>query len=143
MINNTRRVFDTPNQEVYSKDQLITKVEIEMMLPIGKLMKFDHNTQKRVCINLPSVKRLDSRSQAIRIANDLIQQGDVAITSSLNDDPLLKDSEGFEHTFDYLPFQQGWVRRNNRPESTLYGKNFIEPYKNKLLKYFDQGEKNA
>ena len=65
MINNTRRVFDTPNQEVYSKDQLITKVEIEMMLPIGKLMKFDHNTQKRVCINLPSVKRLDSRSQAI------------------------------------------------------------------------------
>ena len=29
MINNTRRVFDTPNQEVCNKDQLITKVEIE------------------------------------------------------------------------------------------------------------------
>ena len=77
MINNTRRVFDTPNQEVYSKDLFVTKVEIEMMLPIGKLTKFDHNTQKRVCINLPSIKRLDSHSQAIQIANDLIQQGEV------------------------------------------------------------------
>jgi len=143
MINNTRRVFDTPNQEVYSKDQFITKVDIEMMLPIGKLTKFDHNIQKRGCINLPSVKRLDSRSQAIRIANDLIQQGDIAITSSSNDDPLLKDSDGFEHKFDYLPFEQGWGRRNNRSESTLYGNNFIEPYKKKLLEYFDQGKKNS
>ena len=58
-------MFDTSNQEVNSKDQFITKVKIEMMLSISKLMKFDHNTQKRVCINLPSVKRLDSRSQAI------------------------------------------------------------------------------
>ena len=63
----------------------------------------------------------------------MIQQGDIAITSSSNDDPLLKDSDGFEHKFDYLPFEQGWGRRNNRSESTLYGNNFIEPYKKSYL----------
>ena len=36
-----------------------------MMLPIGKLTKFDHNVQKRVPVYLPTVSKLDSWSEDI------------------------------------------------------------------------------
>ena len=50
MINNTRRVFDTSNKETYNKEKFIAEVEIEMMLPIGKLTKFDRNTFKKMVL---------------------------------------------------------------------------------------------
>ena len=73
MINKTRRVFYTPNKETYDKNKFITQVKIEMMLPIGKLTTFDHNVKKKAPVNLPTITKLNSRSQAIQIANDLIQ----------------------------------------------------------------------
>ena len=110
MINNTRKVFDTLKQETHSKDQFITKVEIELMLSISKLTKFDHKTQKRVCVNLHSVKRPGSRSQALQITNDLIQQSDLAIIlSSPSDDPFLKDSDKFEKKLITYHFNKVWV----------------------------------
>ena len=71
--------------------------------------------------NVSTVHQQDARSQAIRIANGLIQQGDVAITSASEDDPILEDSKMFEGSFEHLNFEQGWGRRNNRSESTLHG----------------------
>ena len=56
---------------------------------------------------------------------------------------MLNDSEDFDDNFDYLSFQQGWGRCNNRSESTLNGNNYIEPYKSKLLEYFEEGKKNS
>ena len=64
MMNKKRRVFDDPNEETYNKDEYITTVEIEVTLPVGKFRKFDHNTQKRVCVNWPATNKLDSCSQA-------------------------------------------------------------------------------
>ena len=55
---------------------------------------------------------------------------------------MLKDSDKFANNFDYLSFQQCWGRYNNWSESTPHGNSYIEPYKNKLLEYFEEGKKN-
>ena len=40
------QVFDAPNQDIYNVENFITKVKIEMILPIGKLTRFDHKAHK-------------------------------------------------------------------------------------------------
>ena len=38
---------------------------------------------------------------------------------------------------------QGWARRGNRTESTMYGDTYIKGYKDILTKYFEEGQKNS
>ena len=45
-ISNTQ-VFDTPNQDIYASENLITKVKIEMILPFGKLTSFHHKVHEK------------------------------------------------------------------------------------------------
>ena len=139
------RVFDTPNQDIYNKDNFLTKVNIEMILSIGKLSSFNKpKMHRREKINFSTIHQQDARTQAIRIANELIQHGDLGIISASNDDPILEDCESFDATFDHLHFEQGWGRRNNTSsESTLYGDTYIAKYKDKLSEFFEQGRTDS
>ena len=49
----------------------------------------------------------------------------------------------FGGSFDHLNFEQGWRRRNNRFESTLYGETYIAKYKDKLFEFYEQGRKDS
>ena len=135
-------MFDTPNQDIYHKDNFLTKVNIEMILPIGKLSSFNKSKMHRKeKINLSTIHQQDARTQAIHIANKLIQHGDLGIISASNDDPILEDCESFDVTFGHLLFDQGWGRRNNSSsETTLNGDTYIAKYKDKLSEFFEQGE---
>ena len=62
---------------------------------------------------------------------------------SSDDDPILEESTSFHGTFNNLIFEQGWGRRNNRSESTLYGETYIERYKSRLLEFYEQGRKDS
>ena len=77
------------------------------------------------------------------MANNLIQQGDVTITSSSDDDPILRQSILFDGTIDNQKFEQGWGRRSNNAESTLYGATYIEKYKDRLFQFYEQGRKDS
>ena len=53
------QVFDTPNQDIYNVKKLITMVQIEMILPFGKLTRFDHKVhekRKKKCFNNTSTR---------------------------------------------------------------------------------------
>ena len=53
------RVFDTPNQDIYTSENFIIKVKIEMILPFGKLTSFDHKVhekRKNIYINNTSTR---------------------------------------------------------------------------------------
>jgi len=95
---------------------------------------------------LSSLTKRDVRSTAIRMANSHIQVGNLTVTTSKNDDPILMESEGYNLSsfFSDLNFDQGWGRRNDRfDEPTLYGDTYINPYKDRLKGYFDEGVKNS
>ena len=78
------------------------------------------------------------------MANVHIQNENLTVTNSKRDDPILKDSEGYNlSSFEGLTFDQGWGRRNDRNEGTLYGDSYIDPYKTHLKEYFDEGVKNS
>ena len=71
------RVFDTPNQDIYNKDTFLTKVNIEMILFFGKLISFiKPKIHKKEKIFFSTVHQKDAMTQAICIANNLIQYGD-------------------------------------------------------------------
>ena len=96
-----QRVFDTPIQDIYNKDYFLTKVNIEIILSIGKLSSFNKpKMYRKEKINFSTIYQQDIRYQAIHIANELIQQGDLGIISSSNYDPILEDCESFDATFD-------------------------------------------
>ena len=76
-------------------------------------------------IGLPQTSLIHAHKPK-KIVNDLIQQGDIAIALSSNDDQLLKDNDKFSNNFDYLSFQQHLSKHNNWLESTLYENNHIE-----------------
>ena len=112
-----------------------------MILPFGKLTNFDHKEREKREKNVSIIHQQDARTQAICIANDLIQQGDIAITSASEDDPILEDSKMFGGNFDHLNFEQGWGRRNNRSEPTLCGETYITNYKEEVFEFYEQGRK--
>jgi len=138
-----RRILDVPNQEIFDEQNFITKVKIELLLEFGEITCFDSKRNKRKEKILSTMHQQDVRYQAIRFANNLIQQGDVAITSSSDDDPILEESRLFDGTFNNLIFDQGRGRRNNRSESTLYGETYIAKYKDKLFEFYEQGRKDS
>lgn len=138
-----RRILDAPNQDIFNVQNFITKVQIELLLEFGRLRSFDSKPNKRKEKVLSTVHQQDVRTQAIRFANNLIQQGDVAIISSSDDNPILEDSRSFDGTLNNLIFDQGWGRRNNRSESTLYGETYITRYKNRLFEFYEQGRKDS
>ena len=41
------RVFDEPNQDIYTTENFITKVKIETILPFGELTSFDHKVHEK------------------------------------------------------------------------------------------------
>ena len=138
-------MFDTPNQDIYHKDNFLTKVNIEMILSIGKLSSFNKpKMHRKEIINFSTLHQQDTRTQAIHIANELIQHGDLGIISASNDVPILEDCESSDVTFDHLHFEQGWGRRNNTlSETTLYGDTYIAKYKDKLSEFFEQGRTDS
>ena len=139
----TRRELNTPDAELYKDSQFVSNVTIEMMLPFGKISTFDRLSKKQnrnMRKKVTNFVKKDVRTEAIRITNNLIQQGDVRITSAMNDDPILDESSTFDHTLILLPFPQGWGRRHNNPDSTLYGETYIRKYRSTLEKFFEQGE---
>ena len=108
----------------------------------GKLSSFNkpkiHRKEK---IKFSTIRQQDTRTQTIRIANKIIQYGDLGIISVSNDDPVLEDCESFDATFDHLHFEQGWGRRNNTSsESMLYGDTYIVKYKDMLSKFLNKEE---
>ena len=140
-----KRDLIVPDQEIYDKDLFITKVDIEMLLPFGNIQS-SHSTKKnksRCRIVSTSIIRQDVRSCAIRVANNSIQQGNLRITSAYVDDPLLQDSASFSCSDEAFHWEQGWGRRYNNLESTLYGQNYIDKYKDILVSLFEEGNKDS
>ena len=145
----SKRIYSDPDEEKYGKENFISNIIIEKMLNVGKLTSFDHSNDhvpKKRWKKLSSLTKKDICSTAIRMANSHIQVGNLLVTSSEMDDPILKDGEDYNLSsfFSDLQFDQGWGRRNDRfEESTLYGDTYINPYKHKLKEYFDEGVKNS
>ena len=81
-----------------------------MLLSKGIYNKFDHHAQKRFQFNLPTLHTQDVQTKAIKIADDQIQYGGIAITSASRDYPLLNDTESFVGNFKYLLFEMTEVR---------------------------------
>ena len=130
-----KRKYSDPDEEKYGQKNFISNIVIEKILNVGKLKSFDHNNnhvKKKRRKQLSSLTKRDVRSTAIRMANSHIQVGNLTVTTSKNDDPILMESEGYNLSsfFSDLNFDQGWGRRNDRfDEPTLYGDTYINPYK--------------
>ena len=80
------------------------------------------------------------------MANHHIQNGDLSVLSSTKDNPILDDSSSFNLDEDIVSlFNEGWGRRANsmNESSSIYGKTYIEEYKEKLGEFFQQGNKGS
>ena len=141
-----KREYKNPDEALYGQESFVSNVLIEKILNIGKITSTDNDNHKpkRRQKQLSSLRKKDVRSTNIRMANAHIQNGNLTVTNSKRDDPILKDSEGYNlSSFEGLTFDQGWGRRNDRNEGTLYGDSYIDPYKTHLKEYFDEGVKNS
>ena len=138
-----KRIYAKPEGEMYQSQNFSSKVEIEMMLPFGNIVSFEEkSTKKRKTTLTSSFKCMDMRSKAIRIANDHIQTGDLQVTSATMDNPVLLEAAVFPKESIKFKLDQGWGRRNNIENSTLYGNTYIEQYKSDIEEFFDEGTVN-
>jgi len=137
------------DQKVYNQESFITRVKLQLMLPVGNLTSFDLIALNRTKCNgrfHGQQNRQDSRSKAIRMANHHIQNGDLSVLSSTKDNPILDHSSSFNLDDETLSkFNEGWGRRANskNESSSIYGQTYIEEYKEKLGEFFQQGNKDS
>ena len=131
----SNRKFESVNNQLYTINLFITRVEIQMMLSLEniKLTSFNYatrNTKKRNIRFKGNSAKTDVRSNAIRYTNEHIQNGDLSVLSSARDNPVLEDSVGYSIDNSVLSsFDQGWDRRINKigtSNNTLYGDTYIE-----------------
>ena len=143
-----RKIMEA-DHKVYNTQSFISRVQIQLMLPIGNLTSFDLITRNRTKCNRRfhgNQSRQDSRSKAIRMANHHIQSGDLSVLSSTKDNPILDDSRSFNLDDETVSlFNEGWGRRANSKNnsSSMYGETYIGRYKDKLKEYFQQGHKDS
>ena len=151
MTHLTKRDLRKPDTNMYQINFFITRVEIEMILSIDpmNIVSFDskQNRNKRKTTFKGTNIREDVRSNAIRFANDHIQNGILSVLSSSKDNPMLDDSVGYNIDNNVVSsFDKGWGRRVNKigsSTSSIYGETYIDPYKDKLKELFEVGVQNS
>ena len=151
MAQQSKRDLHKPDTNTYPTNSFITRVEIEMMLSIDpmNIIRFDskQSRNRRKTTFKGTNIREDVRSNAIRFANDHIQNGVLSVLSSAIDNPILDDSVGYNIDNNVVSsFDKGWGRRANRigtSTSSMYGETYIEPYKDKLKELFEVGVQNS
>ena len=135
---------------MYPTNSFITRVEIEMMLSINpmNIISFDSkqsSNRRKTTFKDTNISE-DVRSNAIRFANDHIQNGVLSVLSSAKDNPILDDSVGYNIDSNVVSsFNKGWgiqVNRIGTSTSSMYGETYIEPYKDKLKELFEVGLQN-
>ena len=116
----------------------MSKVHIKKFLPFGNI-RSSHTTSKIKSRHrtVSNIMHQDVWSCAICVANNSIQKANIRITNTYIDDPLLHDSASFS-CID-VAFGQGWERRYNNIESTLYGHTYIDTYNHSLVSLFEEG----
>ena len=147
----SKRELHKPDTNMYPINSFITRVEIEMMLSIDpmNIVSFDskQSSNRRKTTFKGSSIREDVRSNAIRFANNHIQNGVLSVLSSAKDNPILDDSVGYNIDKNVVSsLEKGWGRRVNRigfSTSSIYGETYIEPYKDKLKEFFEVGVQNS
>ena len=99
MAQQSKRDLHKPDTNTYPTNSFITRVEIEMMLSIHpmNIISFDskQSRNRRKATFKGTNIREDVRSNAIRFANDHIQNGVLSVLSSAIDNPILDDSVGY------------------------------------------------
>ena len=151
MTHLTKRDLRKPDTNMYQINSFITRVDIEMILSIDpmNIVSFDskQNRNKRKTTFKGTNIREDVRSNAIRFANDHIQNGILSVLSSSKDNPMLDDSVGYNIDNNVVSsFDKGWGRRVNKigsSTSSIYGETYIDPYKDKLKELFEVGVQNS
>ena len=78
---------------------------------------------------------------AIRFANSHINVGNIVITKLSEDDSILDNLMDFTPNSTVVLFELGWGRRNERYDSTLYGKTYINSYRERLTEFYEEGRK--
>ena len=102
-----KREYKDPDEALYGQKSFVPNVLIEKILNIGKITSTDNDNHKskQRQKKLSSLRKKDVRLIAIRTANTHIQIGNLAVTTSKRDDPILKDSESYNlSSFEGLTF---------------------------------------
>ena len=127
-----KRDIHKPDTNMYQINSFITRVENEMMLSIDpmNIISFDskQSRNKRKTTFKGTDIREDVRSNAIRFANDHIQNVILLVLSSTKDNPMLNASVGYDIDNNVVSsFEKGWGRRVNRIDtstSSIYGETY-------------------
>ena len=142
-----KRKLEVPCQLIYNKDTFISKVDIEMLLSLGQVHSFDLVNQRRTSrsrrVFSGQNNREDVRAKAIHMANSHIQNGDLQVLKSTQDNPILECSSSHIVDMENFDFTQGWGRRTTRDSSvSMYGEKYLEIYKQILIGFFNEGKKD-
>ena len=146
-----KRIYTEPNQIHFSPNGMVMRPEIIRILQLGgarkrKIIKDNKDDttgkmlRKRKIIDKYKNTRIDTTARAIRFAENYISTGCLLIKDGKMKDQSLMSGEGFELSND--DFKKGWARRL-KVDGGIYGRTYIEDYKDDIEEYFIRGKKNS
>ena len=145
-----KRNYCKPNQTHFGSSTMITRPTISRILQLGgarkrKIIKDNDDDTKKKSKRKKTYdkyknERIDVIAKAIRFSEKYISTGCLLIKDGKTKDQSLMVADEFE--LNNEKFKKGWARRS-KAEGGLYGRTFIEDYKDDIEAFFTRGNVNS